>query len=670
MGIRYLNQWNEFRLSNFQGHAILHKQLPGCGFTEFALTCSEPVVLCSPRKMLMENKKDQHGDDVYLVVNDYEVVTDIDEDISRSVGLESTKAKDNYIIDMLGFQKSEQINVYTKLYQEISNYVNYVIARLKPIKIIVTYDSAYLVKEVLTSMGLINSFYFCIDEMQSILDDARFKSSTELDLLYVLQDIKNVLYTSATPMLDKYLQQIPELSSLPYYKLDWAVLDPARIKKPNLKVRTMSSLSGKMVEIIQSYLNGNYERALTNKDGQLVEVESKEAVFYVNSVNHIIGVIKKAGLRPEQVNILCANTPFNKNRISKKLGKRSGFSIGTVPLRGQPHKMFTFCTRTVYLGADFYSLCARSFIFSDSNSDCLSVDISIDLYQILGRQRLEENPWKNSAEFYYRSTCDYKKMTQEDLNKKIWEKVKKTNTLLQGWVEASSDEIRKVQAEKYLKDVKVSKYKDDYLAINKKERLTPVFNNLVMINEQRSFDIQQIDYADRFSVFSSLKREFDFSGGYGREDKYLNQFFSKYDQLITYIDKIKYICEYLIQFPDRYNLIVGNLADTDRIKQQIITIGPDRIKGFGYNITRVKQAMGVTVFDQKSLNDAIYSSFKEGERYTNKFIKNELAIIYKSADYGGTPKAIDLGEWFEIKTTQLSIGGKRENGLLIVRRKL
>lgn len=61
--------------------------------------------------------------------------------------------------------------------------------------------------------------------------------------------------------------------------------------------------------------------------------------------------------------------------------------------------MFTFCTRTVYLGADFYSLCARSFIFSDSNIDSLAVDISEDLPQILGRQRLFDNPWKNSATF-------------------------------------------------------------------------------------------------------------------------------------------------------------------------------------------------------------------------------------------------------------------------------
>lgn len=667
-GIRYLSEWHEFRLSNFKGHSILHKQLPGCGFTKFALTCPEPVVLCSPRIMLMENKKDQHGDDVYLVVNNYEVATDIDEDISKSILSGAIKAKDDYLIEMAKEENKNRENLYSRLFQEIYDYLGRIRLENRSPKIIVTYDSAHLVKEILTSMGLIDYFYFCIDEFQSTLDDARFKSDIELELLTVLRDIKNVLYTSATPMLDKYLQQIPELSSLPYYELDWGSLDSARIKKPNLKVRTMSSLSGKMAEIIQSYLNGNYEKVLVNRGGQLLEVESREAVFYVNSVNHIIGIIKKMGLTPDQCNILCSDTPFNQSRIDKKLGKKKGFSIGKVPLLGQPHKMFTFCTRTVYLGADFYSDNARSFIFSDSNSDCLSIDISMDLYQILGRERLNINPWKNSAEFYYRSTCDYKKMTQEDLNNRIRDKIKKTNTLLQGWKEASNDEIKKALAENYQKVTKLDKYKDDYVAVNRRDNLTPVFNNLVLINEQRAFDIQQIDYADRFSVFSSLEREF--IDGYSKEEDYVREFFSYYDQLLNYIDKIKCICDYLIQFPSHSGSIIGNLADSDKIKQQLITLGPLKIKGLGYHITKINQAMGITIFDQNSLDNAVYSSFKENEKYTKKFIKSELGVIYKSADYQGTPKATDLSNWFELKVVQITINGRREEGFKLIKRKL
>ena len=81
--------------------------------------------------------------------------------------------------------------------------------------------------------------------------------------------------------------------------------------------------------------------------------------------------------------------------------------------------MFTLCTRTVYLGADFYSTNAKSYIFSDANIDSLSVDITIDLPQILGRQRLETNPWKNRADLYYKTIGDRKMDIYENIvNKK------------------------------------------------------------------------------------------------------------------------------------------------------------------------------------------------------------------------------------------------------------
>ena len=230
--------------------------------------------------------------------------------------------------------------------------------------------------------------------------------------------------------------------------------------------------------------------------------------MYVNSVNHIISIIKKCELKPEECNILCSNTPENLKRIQRKLGK--SFKIGEVPLKGVKPKMFTFCTRTVYLGADFYSLCARSFIFSDSNIDSLAVDISEDLPQILGRQRLFDNPWKNNATFYYRPTCDYRKVSQEDFNKEIERKKKATSDLLLSY-DSTPEEARLTLAETYQKMAKSFSYKDNYVAVNEHSGsvLVPVINNLVLVNEIRAFRIQQYDYKDRFTVFSSVHATLD-----------------------------------------------------------------------------------------------------------------------------------------------------------------
>ena len=669
-GIQYLSNWEDFSLKNFPNHSILHKQLPGCGFTEFALTCPEPVVLCSPRKMLMQNKKDQHGDDVYLVVNEFEIDTDIDEDVSKPISPKSLENKDKYFMEILQKQTEGIQNLYTHLYQEISQYMKRMNQQGKPVKIIVTYDSTYLVKQIFESMGICDQFYFCVDEFQSILDDSRFKSTTEIEFLSVLQGVKNAIFVSATPMLDKYLEQIQEFRFLPYFELDWKTLDSSRIKKPDLKVRTMSSIGSKMSEIIQSYLDKKFERVIVDRSGQLVEIESREAVFYVNSVNHIINIIKKMELTPEQCNILCSDTPYNQSRIDKKLGKKKGYKIGTVPLKGQPHKMFTFCTRTVYLGADFYSTCARSFIFSDSNTDCLSIDISGDLYQILGRQRDILNPWKNSAEFFYRTTCDTRKKTWEEFHEILTKKVESTNSLLRSF-DRSLDLDKEKLAERYQYIAKSLKYREDYIAVNKNKitgELKPVFNNLVMINDQKTFDIQQVDYADRFSVFTTLTNELQ---GYEFESSYIDEFFYQYDQLTTWVDKIHYIVDYILENSEKRSAIIGNLSDSDKIKQQLITLGPERIKGLGYNITKIKQAMGITIFSKIDFISDINSEFIVGCRYTKKYIKEKLGEIYKKMDYKGTPKATDLEEWFNLKPLLISNPStkKRENGFEIISKK-
>ena len=78
-------------------------------------------------------------------------------------------------------------------------------------------------------------------------------------------------------------------------------------------------------------------------------------------------IYRKQNLRPDNTNVLCSNTSENQRKIRKAFGLSRGQEggIGEVPKKGSHHKMFTLCTRTVYLGADFYSTNARTFIFSE-----------------------------------------------------------------------------------------------------------------------------------------------------------------------------------------------------------------------------------------------------------------------------------------------------------------
>ena len=646
-GIRFISELGtNFRFYKFPVKCIINKQLPGCGFTEYCLRGPENVILCSPRKMLLENKKDQHGRDVYLVVNELEKELTVDKDLNKV-----DKTRSQVFIDTLKEVVHGKDTVYNRLMNEIKDYLN---ERKylgdKPCKILVTYDSYRIVKDILESLGIFQSFYTVIDEFQTILHDSKFKSNTELEFLDILKQSHSALFVSATPMLEEYLNMLDEFNDLPYINMDWASQDPTRVLKPSLKVLTMKSVGTKLPEIIDSYKSGNFESAIRMVNGYPTRVISDEAVFYVNSVNHITSIIKKCDLQPEEVNILCSDTPENLKRIQKKLGKR--FTIGEVPLKGVKPKMFTFCTRTVYLGADFYSTCARSFIFSDSNIDSLAVDISEDLPQILGRQRLFENPWKNEAIFYYRSTCDYRKVSQEEFDREIERKKKATSDLLLSY-NSTPEKARLTVAERYQTLARTQNYKDDYIAVNEHQSgtLIPVLNNLVLVNEIRAFRIQQIDYKDRFTVFSTIYSTLSPDDIINQE---VSRFLEQYQKFGTFKSKLKYLCE--CSFNDTMtNIILDQIGEHDNIKSYYLALGPEKLRALGYNKTYIEKELGVVTFSQELLESNIYSEFKVGDKITLSDIKSRLEVLYKSINYDATPKAKDLENYFNVKESSARV---------------
>ena len=372
-GIRYISEWEDYRIHSFPH--ILNKQIPGCGYTEYCIRNSDDTILCSPRKILLQNKYEQHPDTTFLVVNTYESEVGTDKDLTKYPRVRRTFGYKKPNLEKIKRESKQKEDFFKELTYKISTYIKACRFNNRPVKILVTYDSFRIVKDIIRHQDSLENFQIVVDEFQSIFTDSKFKSDTEMQFVDNLQGIKRVCYVSATPMIDKYLDMLDDFKNLPYYELDWEAKDPGRVSKPKIITRNLKSVYMEAGPIIKSYLEGKFEYRYvrdpeSDNEKDVKKIESKEAVFYVNSVNNITSIIKRAGLTPEQVNILVANTPENVTRIKKNLGAK--YKIGTVPLRDEPRKMFTFCTRTVYLGADFYSDNARSFIISDANIDTLS----------------------------------------------------------------------------------------------------------------------------------------------------------------------------------------------------------------------------------------------------------------------------------------------------------
>ena len=675
-GIRYINQWDSFSLPNHP--CIINKQITGCGFTEYCLTNSDNVILCSPRKILLENKADQHKDDVLYAKSGLDIFVNFEKDLTTG-----TKKPDKDPEPQVSEEEIKDIIMTFK--ESVKQYYQHCVLNRKPCKILVTYDSFRHVRSALESS--MSNFYVVIDEFQSVFTDAKFKSTTEIEFMTQLQGISNLSFVSATPMLDKYLEMLDEFKDLPYYELDWETEDPTRVYTPKLNTHSCyKSVLPAACEIVQKYKEGNFESTAVLVGDTVQNIESREAVLYVNSVKNICDIISRCGLKPENTNVLCSNTDDNEAKIKKAFGytktsykKKYGEDatcIGKVPTRDEPNKMFTICTRTVYLGADFYSTNARTFIFSDANIDSLTVDITIDLPQILGRQRLEENPWKNRAELYYKTLDSSKEITQEDFDNILNEKKAKTNSLLEAYKEVSSANRHNL-AENYQVVAKTLNYSKDYVAVNTHGGgdLIPVFNNLVMINDMRSYEIQQVDYKDRFRVFNAL-------GAQIKEAGLIKKILQEFENQQYFTGKMKYLYS-LNMDEDIAKQVLNNIYDTHYSKYYW-TIPAGRAGTLHYQkgeLEKEYQAIMhpelIPTKDKEDLEkkekakSIIISSFLPENKYLKSDIKETLRKICEDLGYNKTPKASDLEEYFELHPCQIKNKetGKKDNGFEILKKK-
>ena len=670
--IRYISDWDNLeegkRLRDLvpsNQSYIMNKTITGCGYTEYWLTNNYPVILCSPRVVLLENKEAQHSDQENLLYlkNEFDSFEDYDKDISKDQKkiIDSDKEKE---------RKEEQkikAEEYTKhLKKKIENHVSFCYSKYKSPKFMVTYDSFRRIKEALGEN--IRFYKIIVDEFQSIFCDSRFKSDTENEFMYNLRGLNNIIYLSATPMIDTYLEQLDEYKDLPYYELDWASENPGRVVKPYLKTKmitTKRSLVGEVEAIVNTYREGKFEKLTRQKeDGSFEEVYSKEAVFYINSVKNLCDIIRKCNLKLEETNVLCSGSDENNKKIRdafKKSDKTVGpktICIGTVPKEGEYHKMFTLCTRTVYLGADFYSTNARSFIFSDANVDCLSVDITLDLPQILGRQRLEINPWKNRAELFYK--LNTKNITQEEFQKFLDKKKKRTEILLNIFYKNTTNpEDRHELADNYQFVAKSRKYRNDFVAVNEHagSDLQPVFNKLVMISEMRAFDVQQVDYKDRFSVFSSLAKSVD-------EIDDVNFHLDKLYSYTHIPDKLRYLCSL---DESMANSLLPHLPES--FVNYYTVLGPEKMKALRYNTTDIRRAYEGIIGNQEiDIKSAIIKEFEIDQIYSKAEVKKKLGDLYNRLGYSKTPRAVDLGDYFIIRNCMITNKetGKRDNCYKIV----
>lgn len=638
--VKFINDWKEFRYPS--GHVIFDKTICGCGFTEYCLSNEYPTILCSPRKILLDNKMDQHKGDknIYYFKNEKdETISNYDSEVENGLSKEDIQ-KLNDISEEVSAETKEQYII--KLKQKLSMWLSS--CDVSNPKILVTYDS---LKHVISVLGdRLQYFNIVIDEFQSIFCDSSFKADVELNFVQLLKKYnnQNVLYLSATPMLERYLGIMDYFKDLPFYKLVWP---NNRIETININREYTTSINTSCVKLIQEYKNGIFPRKILPDKSVHV---SKEIVFFVNSVKTICDIIRKAGLKPSECNIICSQTSGNIAKI-KRLG--SGFDYGKIPTRDEPTKMFTFCTRTAYLGADFYSQNALTVICSNINIKTLIVDISLDLPQIVGRQRLETNVFRNDVKILY--TGKSKKASDVSLDEFLEnEKEKEKSTKIQLDAYNKMNNYEKLEYSQVLADrVKFRSYTKSYVGIDSNTGFA-TYNYLAKISSLRSYEISRPDYQERVLIRKDLDSTDNLTisdRNLGGLDNFIESFRSEFNSDNNFIRRMKMYYRLVTEFSDIYkqNIKIFHTIIPSNYQGYMNLLGPERIKANGYIEVDILNEME-SVLSVDNIKAEVLMKFHTGQRYSTKFIKVELAEIYNKLRIKKTAKASDLNDWFDLKS--------------------
>ena len=432
--VRYLNDLISDDGKRFElPNGILAKGVTGCGGTTLALEDSHKTIIASPRKALIECKARQY---------------------------------ENALLVMEG------VGMY-----DVKKYLE----QTETPKILTTYDSLFKVANVINDM---KEWRVVVDEFQCILSDSSFKSDTELKLISDLKKFPYVTYMSATPMLDEYLEQIDVFKDIPYTELVWE-----NQERVNLNRIHVAKPINAAVLIVKTYLNGGFPVKLVNGK----TVESRECVIFLNSVQNIATIVKNCNLTPEQVNIIVGDNEDNL-QLLRKIG--DGFEIGSAPLKGEEHKMFTFCTSTAYMGVDFYSTNAMTFVVSDCKKPNTAVDIATELVQIVGRQRLAENAFRDEICFIY--NIDDNRFDDDAFIKGLETKMELSEKKA-SYYNILVEESRELMIKNIRKEQKMLKYANDFVYYDEAEQRFKV-NQMAYLSEKFSFMVQRKTYRDSLCV--------------------------------------------------------------------------------------------------------------------------------------------------------------------------
>lgn len=598
----YLRQFSKF---------ILNKTVTGCGGTSLFLNSDIDVVIISPRLQALKDKHEQHKG-TFLFHSPYTNNGKREADIKRLMS---------------------ELNSYLSLCRGTPFTNN------KCAKILVTLDSFEKVLDVLKTYGVIDNFLFVVDEFQCLMGDATFKGTTDMNFLIRLDsEAKNICYLSATPIPDIYLDFVPQFKGLPYIKLEW---DPAVLEEPNVReIRMKKDESAEKIcgRIIQDFRqNGYFERKIVN--GNIVE--AKTACFYLNEVKSIRSIIEKNGLRPDEVTILCSE--------SRASGLPKGFKVGGLCTdRHNPvNKTFTFCTKASFEGVDFYYADAMTYIFINAGKEWQTLDVMLDIPQILGRQRLDINPFRHDAIVYYKTkpAC----MTKAEFEAQQKAMGNKSIRIINQY-NIATPEMKGILLDALRDRAEDKKFTDDYVDVFQLNGQTTLgINHLVQVAKWNQWKQRSYYYTHSCQLTTSIQSAITMNVKPQEVKDFETWYYSANNS-----DRLKGYSDFRQQYPQYSQFILQNPFIGIRYHDWYGKLGYDELARLNFDERKVEQEYSSSC-NQIPVAQECKNVFKTGGCYTKAEVKKTLQKIYDQLGLiGKKAKATELSQYMTVRECMIT----------------
>ena len=568
-------------LRDLPHNCIFNKVVTGCGGTTVVLRNSEDYVIAVPTTELIINKTGRTNAGASVLTFD---------------------GKEQSIFGLFG--------KFDDARKELVSYLSS--SRTK--KIMCTYDKLPKLIEYLNP----TSYRLLVDEYHSLLKAYSYRQKAIDGVLDNFRKFKSFCFMSATPILPSFKPSC--LADVREIQADWG----NSLDKLTVELQQTNKPYSLAANIINADKRDGF---ITSKEG----IRSYEAFFFINSVTDIVAILKHCKLSNDEVRIICANTPENKEKLI-------GYDISN---SRSPNKMFNFITSKSFEGADYFSETGLCFIVSTQSNPHTLASIDTDIPQIAGRIRTKTNPFRNFIVHIFNIT--HKKLnldlTYEQMEAKTSAALEKARKTVDFFNSATDKDVKDNLRDNLKQNL--NRWYMSYDSINDKFILNDMLPKLELYN----FQVNEVVYKSGLSI----KKSFEDNGIETISAEYVRADDTISTKKLSFKDAFLQYAEIISgnQFSPQ---LLAIEQEQPLVREAYHKLGIERVRGMRYIKKSVENALTSLETDKTAdqrLANMIINSIEAPATITVAKANSIIEESYLHLAIKHNAKAKELHKWFE-----------------------